>query len=83
MPYEQNGKLRQSTDKTKYLQTVSTNKARKQRLAIKEYWRTKSEGLRGNPRVFIKTFKPFLSDKGGPLDNRHNMDVNAGKPSIV
>ena len=44
---------------------ICRNKATKQRrLAIKEYWRTKSEDLRRNPRNFFKTFKPFLSDKG-------------------
>ena len=37
---------------------------KQRRLAIKEYWRTKSEDLRRNPRDFFKTFKPFLSDKG-------------------
>ena len=33
-------------------------------MAIKEYWKTKSEDLRRNPRDFFRTFKPFLSDRG-------------------
>ena len=44
---------------------ICRNEAKKQRrLAIKEYWKTKSEDLKRNPRDFFKTFKPFLSDKG-------------------
>ena len=56
---------------------IYRNEATKQRrLAIKEYWRTKSEDLRRNPRDFFKTFKPFLSDKGARSDP--DIELNIG-----
>ena len=52
------------------------NEATKQRrLAIKEYWRTKSEDLRRNPRNFFKTFQPFLSDKGIRSDPDFELNI--------
>ena len=49
---------------------------KQRRLAIKEYWRTKSEDLRRNPRDFFKTFKPFLSDKG--IRSDPDIELNIG-----
>ena len=61
MPCERNGKLRQDTDKTKRLRIGRTNvkcrnEATKQRLAIKEYWKIKSEDLKRKPREFFRVF---------------------------
>ena len=64
---------------------ITRNQATKQRrLAIKEYWKTKSEDLKTNPRDFFKTFKPFLSDKGieSDQDIELNIEGNVVKDQI-
>ena len=80
MPYQRNGKLRQGADKTKRLRIVRQsecrNEATKQRkLPIEEYWRTKSEDLKRNPREFFRVFKPFLKDKGVRPDQDIELNI--------
>ena len=36
---------------------------RQRRIAIKQYWKKKSDDLKANPRDFFGTFKPFLVSK--------------------
>ena len=52
------------------------NEATKQRrLAIKEYWKIKSEDLKRKPRQFFWVFKPFLSDKGVRFDQDIKLNI--------
>ena len=58
---------------------ICRNEATKQRrLAIKRFWRAKSEDLRINPRDFFKTFKPFLSYKGIRSDPDIELNIEGG-----
>ena len=69
--------LKNKTPENWELRRKSRNEATKQRrIAIKEYWRKKSEDLKNNPKAFFKTFKPFLSSKGCTKGEDIHLNVN-------
>ena len=56
--------LKNKTQENWELRRRTRNAATKQRrIAMKGFWRKKTEDLKNNPKCFHKTFKPFLSTK--------------------
>ena len=61
--------LKNKTKENWELKRKARNEAtRERRIAIKEYWRKKSEDLKMRPKEFFNTFRPFLNKK----DHTHN-----------
>ena len=69
--------LKNKTQENWELRRRTRNAATKQRrIAIKEFWRKKTEDLKNNPKCFYKTFKPFLSTKDSTKGEEIHLNVN-------
>ena len=74
-------KLYAKNDENFKLKKKYRNLARK---AIKQFWKTKSEKIRENPRDFFNTFQTFISDKtvkNNPISL--NIDGNVAENDAV
>ena len=69
--------LRNKTPENWEFRRKARNEATKQRrIAIKQYWYTKSNELKYNPKAFFKTFKPFLGSKSCTERNDIHLKIN-------
>lgn len=69
--------LKNKTRENWKLKRRTRNAATKQRrMAIKEFWRKKTEDLKNNSKCFYKTFKPFLSTKNYTKGEEIHLNVN-------
>ena len=56
--------LKSNTKENWQLKSKARNEAtRQRRIAIKDYWRKKSEDPKMRPKEFFNTFRPFLNKK--------------------
>lgn len=67
------------TDENLQLRRKRGNVATKlRRKSLKQYWKSKTEGMNYNPREFYKVFKPFLDSKSQDVDDSAIILENCG-----
>jgi hypothetical protein len=49
---------------------------RQRRIAIREFWKSKADDLKVNPKIFFQTFKPFLGGKNCNKNSEINLKVD-------
>ena len=63
------------------------NEAVRQRIAIRQYWKKKTDELKENPRIFFYTFKPFLGSrkvvKGSDINLKIDGEIISNQENVA